>query len=89
MAEHQHCQDFLGALSDYVDGTLRQELCAELERHMADCDNCQIVVNTIRKTVELYHETSKTGADLPDEVRRRLFYRLDLADFVAKSAPSQ
>jgi anti-sigma factor RsiW len=89
MAEHQHCQEFLGTLSEYIDGTLQQELCAELERHMADCDNCQIVVNTIRKTIELYQETSKAGEDLPEEVRQRLFYRLELAEFIAKASPPQ
>ena len=35
------CKEHLGCLSDYVDGELDPELCAELERHMADCGDCR------------------------------------------------
>jgi anti-sigma factor RsiW len=80
--EHPACRDLLKSLSDYVDGELDESLCAEIERHMADCDRCQIVVDTLRKTVELYHETSDP-APLPSDVRARLFLRLNLDDFIA------
>lgn len=82
MNEKHDCHHLLGSLSEYVDGTLQQELCAEIERHMSGCENCRIVVNTLRKTIELYQEeeSSQTG-ELPAEVRRRLYYRLDLDKF--------
>lgn len=79
MDGRHHCQDLLGTLSDYVDGTLRADLCAELEQHLAGCKNCQIVVDTMRKTIELYHDTED---DLPDPVRKRLYLRLHLEDFL-------
>ena len=84
MTTDQHCKDLLGTLSDYVDGTLKQELCAELEKHLAGCNNCRIVVNTLRKTVELYRESSEPE-DLPEEIRQRLYFRLDLEDFLKGS----
>ena len=84
MITDQHCKDLLGTLSDYVDGTLKQELCAELEKHLAGCNNCRIVVNTLRKTVELYRESSEPE-DLPEEIRQRLYFRLDLEDFLKGS----
>jgi len=84
MTTDQHCKDLLGTLSDYVDGTLKQELCAELEKHLAGCNNCRIVVNTLRKTVELYRESSEPE-DLPEEIRQRLYFRLDLEDFLKDS----
>jgi hypothetical protein len=39
MAEHEHhdCRHMLGDLSDYLDGEAADELCAEIEQHMADC----------------------------------------------------
>jgi anti-sigma factor RsiW len=76
----KHCESLLGSLSDYVDGTARAELCREIERHLADCDNCRIVVDTLKKTVSLYQTTSAT--EIPADVRERLFIRLDLDDFL-------
>jgi anti-sigma factor RsiW len=76
----KHCESLLGSLSDYVDGTARAELCREIERHLADCDNCRIVVDTLKKTVSLYQTTS--AKEIPADVRERLFIRLDLDDFL-------
>jgi anti-sigma factor (TIGR02949 family) len=84
MATNQHCKDLLGTLSEYVDGTLQKELCAELEKHLAGCDNCRIVVNTLRKTIELYRESGETE-DIPAEIRQRLYFRLNLEDFLKDS----
>jgi anti-sigma factor (TIGR02949 family) len=87
MSEHEHspqCQQLLGSLSDYIDGELQAELCAELEQHIQDCDNCRIVVNTLRKTIELYQQTNPT-AELPDELRERLFFKLHLEDYLKRA----
>ena len=46
--EHGECRYLLGSLSDYVDATLEGELCAEIERHLAECENCRVVVDTLR-----------------------------------------
>lgn len=80
MGEHKHtenCRELLGALSDYVDGELEETLCVELERHLAHCENCRVVVDTLRKTVYLYHVTARPEP-VPDEIRQRLFKKLEL-----------
>ena len=74
--EEKHCKSLLGSLSDYVDGTAQEEICRELEEHLSDCENCRIVVDTLKKTVYLYH--SNTDTDLPVDVRERLFKKLNL-----------
>ncbi len=81
MMEHKDCRHLLGSLSEYVDGTLEQELCSELERHLSDCQDCQIVVDSLRKTIYLYHTTSQR-VTVPSEVRERLFRKLNLDDFL-------
>ncbi len=81
MNEERHCQQLIETISDYIDGELDSGLCVELERHLSECNNCQVVVNTLRKTIELYKDPSD-GDVLPDEVRQRLFYRLHLEDFL-------
>jgi anti-sigma factor RsiW len=79
MEEH-NCRELLGDLSDYVDGDLAAQLCADLERHLQTCPNCTVVVNTLRKTIELYHESTESDL-LPQEVRQRLYARLDLGEY--------
>lgn len=81
MHRHEDCRQLLNSLSDYIDGDLPQELCDEIELHMKDCDNCRIVVDTLNKTISLY-QTSSESAVVPDEVRQRLFHRLDLDEFL-------
>ena len=81
MHRHEDCRQLLNSLSDYIDGDLPQELCDEIELHMKDCDNCRIVVDTLSKTISLY-QTSSEPAVVPDEVRQRLFHRLDLDEFL-------
>ncbi|MEJ5240306.1 MAG: zf-HC2 domain-containing protein [Anaerolineales bacterium] len=76
MAE-QDCRHLLAALGDYIDGTLEEQICRELEKHMAECPNCRVVVDTMRKMIYLYRvEASEEQA--PAEARQRLFARLNL-----------
>lgn len=83
MMEHQKCRNLLGSLSEYIDGSLEAELCAELERHLAHCEDCRVVVDTLEKTVYLYQTTS-SQVDVPSGVRERLLKCLDLDDYVEK-----
>lgn len=70
------CKEMLGKLSEYIDGELEAELCAKIEHHVAECSNCNIVVDTLRKTVTLYHDHGHEP--LPEEVKQRLLAALDL-----------
>lgn len=76
----ENCQHLLHELSDYLDGTASAEVCAEIERHLSDCENCTAVVDTARKTVSLYHDLPQPG--LPPGARERLFKTLDLSEFL-------
>lgn len=66
----------LGALSEYIDGELDESLCAEIERHLADCGNCQVMVDTLRKTVILYRENGQQA--VPADAKARLYAVLNL-----------
>jgi predicted anti-sigma-YlaC factor YlaD len=81
----QSCKHLLGSLSEYIDGELQAELCAEIEEHLKDCDNCRIVVNTLQKTVEIYEKTAANAAELPNPVRERLFHKLELEGYLKKA----
>lgn len=69
--DHTNCQEILEHISDYVDGELEAALCAELEVHLAGCRNCRVMVDTLRKTITLYH--AQPPAELPSGVEDRLY----------------
>ena len=79
--EHDNCRQLLGSLSEYVDGELSDELCSVLEEHIEDCKDCRIVVDTLRKTVNIYHMTSEPEV-LPGDIRKRLFKSLKIEEFL-------
>jgi anti-sigma factor (TIGR02949 family) len=79
--EHKKCQHLLGSLSEYIDGDLAEELCTEIERHLAECENCRVVVDSLNKTVYLYQTTSQQ-VDVPAGLRERLYRRLDMDDYI-------
>jgi predicted anti-sigma-YlaC factor YlaD len=78
---HEECRLLLGSLSDYIDGDLEDTLCLEIEKHMAECERCRIVVDSLNKTVSLYH-TADSQVTVPPDVRQRLFMRLNLEDYI-------
>ena len=82
MSEHHHqnCKALLGDLSEYIDGELPADLCAEIEKHLAGCENCRVVLNTTRRTIDLVH--APQGEAVPADVRERLFKRLNLDDYL-------
>jgi predicted anti-sigma-YlaC factor YlaD len=49
------CNEVLDQLSDYVDAEARAELCRAIEDHLARCNGCKVYVDTVRKTILLYH----------------------------------
>jgi anti-sigma factor RsiW len=81
MNDKKCCHELLNSISDYLDGTLEEQHCRELEKHLKECENCNTVTNTMRKTLDLYHQISKKEC-LPDDVRNRLFECLQLDEFI-------
>jgi predicted anti-sigma-YlaC factor YlaD len=78
------CNTLLDYLSDYIDGELGLELCAKIEHHVAECQNCRIVVDTLRKTISIYHETAAEDGEVSENVRERLFRSLNLDDYIRR-----
>jgi anti-sigma factor RsiW len=82
--KREECRHLLNCLSEYVDGTLEELLCAELEQHMEGCEDCRVVVDTLSKTITLYRQNA-SQASCPEDVRQRLFHRLNLDEFMENS----
>ncbi len=76
------CHELLGELSAYLDGEASEKLCNEIEQHLEECSDCRVVVDTLRKTVELVRDLPHP--DFPDESRVRLYKSLGLSDQLAR-----
>jgi hypothetical protein len=81
MDKKHHCPDLLPELADFIDGTAGTEVCAEIEKHMSECPDCRIIVDTLKKTVYLYR-TRENESELPVGFRERLFTSLDLEEYL-------
>ncbi len=80
MGQTLECQKLLSEISNLIDGVISPELCSELEAHLNECKNCRIVVDTTKKTIELYH-LEESRMEMPEAAREKLFKRLELGDF--------
>jgi anti-sigma factor RsiW len=65
-----NCKGVLKQLNDHLDGTLDPGLAEELKSHLEDCEDCRVIVDTTRKTVEIICDSEP--AELPAGVRERL-----------------
>lgn len=83
MNEHGKCSEYCHMLSDFIDGELSEEFCTLLEAHLQECENCRIVLNTLKKTVEIYHETEEP-VKMPGGMKERLFTSLSLTEYYKK-----
>jgi predicted anti-sigma-YlaC factor YlaD len=85
---HKHdeneCGRVLTHLNDYIDHKLSPELCEELEAHLAQCENCRVVFDTLNKTLYLVHQLREQPAELPETVEYRLFAVMNLKQFFPK-----
>jgi NAD-dependent SIR2 family protein deacetylase len=61
----------LEQLADYLDEDARAELCREIEQHLAHCHDCQVQVDTLKKTIVLYQQ------DHPVELPARISQSLE------------
>jgi anti-sigma factor RsiW len=76
---HLNYQAIMEQLNAYIDDELDPSLCTHLESHLETCRDCQVVFNTLKKTIEL---CQKDGQEitLPLDARQRLLASLGLID---------
>lgn len=65
-----NCKAVVAQISNYIDGELSAAVRQELEQHLGDCKDCELVVNQTKLTVDLYCDAELV--ELPEEVRSRL-----------------
>lgn len=69
-----NCRGACRELSNYIDGDIDADLRQELEHHVQNCKKCTVVLNQLKRTVELFCDAEPV--DLPPDVRTRLYAAL-------------
>jgi anti-sigma factor RsiW len=64
------CKEFMQELTDYLDEAVDIELRRRIEVHITECPNCFVILDTTRKTIQVYKGMQPQV--LPDEVQARL-----------------
>ena len=64
------CQDIVGLLADYLDGSLGPATTSRLQTHLEGCAPCVAFVNTYKGTVKAVRQLKE--ADIPPELKDRL-----------------
>lgn len=64
------CSEALLWASEYIDGTLPSDTCAELEKHLSVCPRCKSILNTLKATISLYQ--SVKSQNVPSAIHHSL-----------------
>jgi hypothetical protein len=64
------CDELYRRLTDHEEGVLDGDVCAEVERHLAECRSCSEIRQDLRDLSRLCRE--QAAVRLPEGVRRRI-----------------
>ena len=64
------CDEVLEQLSEYIDEETRAELCEAIQEHLSRCHDCQVMVDSVKKTIILYQSGAST--EVPTSASARL-----------------
>ena len=65
-----NCRSIIKELANYFDEALDPNLKTSIEKHLEGCEDCRIVVDTTRKTIQIF--CNSEPAPLPEETKTRL-----------------
>lgn len=69
------CKQFLQELNDYLDPSTDPATKCHLEKHVSECPNCFVLVDTTKKTLQIYKGIEPQT--IPDNVKARLWKALE------------
>jgi len=84
------CRRLFAALSDYMDGVIDDAVCDEMDRHLHDCQPCQVFLASLRSAVaQCRSYAPRCHGQRAEQLRKELLpkYRQAVAALGAKSQP--
>ena len=65
-----NCEGVIREISNYIDGELDLSAKQELESHLEHCEECKMVVDQTKLTVDVFCDSQPV--ELPEDVKSRL-----------------
>ena len=65
-----NCKGVIRELSNYIDGELEPAIQQELERHLSHCEDCTMILDQTKKSIEILCDSEPIP--LPPDLRTRL-----------------
>ncbi len=72
MVEQLSCREVVELVTDYLEGTLRDDIRLQMERHLAGCDGCTTYLEQMRQTIRLTGELREES--LTEQQRTELLH---------------
>ena len=69
------CKQVLQELNDYLDPNIDSDTKIHLEAHVTQCPNCFVIVDTTKKTLQVYKGVEPQT--IPEDVKTRLWDALE------------
>jgi anti-sigma factor (TIGR02949 family) len=70
------CRDFLKELSEFLDESCDPGLRQELEKHVSQCPNCFVILDTTKRTLQVYKGMEPQA--IPSDVESKLMRALEM-----------
>ncbi len=72
------CKEFLEEMSSYLDDEVAAGIRREVEAHLAECQTCQVLYDSTRKTLKVVTEVRSADlpGGLPDSMIARIISRI-------------
>lgn len=68
------CQDFITELGNLLDQELAAEIREQLEAHLAECNTCQVLYDSTRKTLKIV--TDSGSFEYPEPISEPLVSKI-------------
>lgn len=65
-----NCKGVIREISNYIDGELELAMKEDLERHLSHCEDCTMLLDQTRKTIEVFCDSEPVA--LPESLSARL-----------------
>lgn len=65
------CPEMLDRICSELQEDIESEVCQELKLHLDECPDCKAYVDSLKKTVIMFHSVPEKN--IPDDVQNRLF----------------
>ena len=69
------CKKLLEELSNYIDHDIDPQICDAIENHLYHCSPCQVFIESLKKTVQVFKDKCPEK-EVPEDCRKRLRDRL-------------